>query len=513
MKSKFLVVLLMLGLVIMSQGTAQAATSAIDNLPGGAGIFYWEAGGGQHTYLDIHNVASNLNISGQIDVHIAFYDRDSEHLFDYVCTLTELDHYGVDITADTTNNDLIKLVPGEDGTGLCYQQDRLQFNTASTTNYGSDTLRYGYGTVTITKVATQTASGAAAAASELYRSQANSSSDSTAPLQVLWADADDDNSSATTRQTATLANLPVVLPDFLYISSAILNNTAAYAIHGAMLQGFMNINKIQSAGAQAAPSIANGVGFVNITGTNAFCDNPVFGAGAVLRDDFNGILVQAAELLITDNAVSGGIAVAGPANSTDCDGQGATPYRALGAAAEPNAINLEGYYWARFASDDREGGANTITTIVTIAPASTVKIANPAENPAANIFGPYGNRNMEVYAFDDNEQTVSTKGITPPEVGRTLLETSYKSPGPSDSAIEHKGVYNGTVRIASSAPMFGFSFIIDQGIRQDLYPLVKNRMNINVHNLYGSARAARIDFLSNFNDPNPIADDVRQLGY
>jgi hypothetical protein len=69
----------MLSLMLCAFGTAQAATSQLDNVAGGAGIAYFQASAaGDVTLFSIQNIDTT-----PIVVHISFYDFNSHHVIDF----------------------------------------------------------------------------------------------------------------------------------------------------------------------------------------------------------------------------------------------------------------------------------------------------------------------------------------------------------------------------------------------------------------------------------------------
>lgn len=458
MKKRFLIMVALLSILVFSYGTVQAATSAIDNLPGGAGVFYWQASpGGEYTLLNVQNVAdtAQLGTNPAVTVHITFYDRDSNHIFDFECPLSPRDNWGAAITG---NGSIITITPfgGSAYTGVVNGVPNCTtVQTAVTAGVGTDNLQYGYGTMAINR----TDAGAPAS---LYRVQA--------PNAALLPPVGNNNGDA--RNENSLGSTTVVLPDLLFIRTAMIGPSGAYALNGAMLQGFFNAAAIQ----EDIP-----FWFTNTIAANALCaggtvdwDNSgTFQAGPVALPDFNGIDIHAPELYITDNVTAAwGIVTDG------CVRGGRRV--ALGSA--------DALYWARF----NVTPGLTETTLITVAPASNAHALNPARGIADT-------RAMTVSAYDDNQVPVSVTPLTPPEVGLSPFYSATNAPRPGNFSIGHSTVTAGEALVAINAPLFGYSYTTISGTKSDLYPLVKDRVWVETVNL-GIA--------------DPVAgSDVRAIGY
>ncbi|KJR41711.1 secreted protein [Candidatus Magnetoovum chiemensis] len=586
MRSKILILLTVFGLVFGGLSIAQAATSSLDNVPGGAGVFYWEATSSSYTLVSIQNVATSgagevqffdaagnvVNGSASLSVHVAFYDMNSNHLWDFTCALSERDNFGFRIIGDGS------FVTYETWGTPSYNDAGCDGRSFRAAGIGDDLFQYGYATVAINNIgvgagtitaraneivqldglnrdgnpddpqgtnntASNVTYGDVSTGNKTAQDAANNShSDSTSEVSGNTSDHGSANPSehgsshltkqvgADPRNGINFVGQTVVLPDWLFIRTAVIDDMQfAYALNGQMLQGFMNISALQpenqGAGAvgEAAASTtalrastAAGVPAINVTGPNGVCstidwDNSGTAAGTAPQSmvDQGGVEINGPELFITDNAVYGGIAVYGgttdastlairssetqlingarvPVYAAAC-GINAEVMPALGAAQEPDGSSPA--YWARFAASS---AAETETTIITIFPAST----GPA---AVQNFGRTRTLNMLVY--DDDEIFFSTAIPTPPEAARNAVRSFELEPTifpilPGNSYIETGSILGGELFIQVAAPMFGYSYIVDQGVSADLFPIVRNRVNVNVSNILGAQTAQRMNMLS-----------------
>jgi hypothetical protein len=458
-----LILVLMLSVLLLGFGTAQAATSSLDNIPGGASVFYWQASpGGDYTLLNIQNIADNaiIGTSGAITVHIAFYDYDSTHVFDIECPLTSMDNFGYAITGSGTIVTLTPYSPSSAYVGTINGVTTCStVQTFPSPANGTDGLQYGYGTVAVNR----TDGGVPLS---LYRGV-------DVPLAGLRMPAGDGNGDA--RNDANNANTTVVLPNMIFTRTALIGPSGAYALNGNMLQGFMNMSRLQ---AENVPSVAAttplGAGWEDISIADVACgastidwDNSgTFQVGAVALTDFGGIDIHAPELYITDNSIVGGIAM----NTCVRGGR----YVALGAA--------NGRYWARY----NVTPGFTDTTLLTVAPANNTSALNPARAIADT-------RVLTIPIYDDDEGVISTSLITPPEVGLSPFLSTTNAARPFNSSIAHSTNTAGEAVVTVGAPIYGYAYTVISGTYADLYPLVKERVNINVVNLGIADGASVVD--------------------
>lgn len=478
---KFLTLVAMLSILVFSVGTSQAATSAFDNLPGGAGVFSWQASrNGDYTLVNVQNIADVADTwlagtSTAVVIHITLYDRDSNHIFDWSCPLSARDNYGFAIQNDAgidsirITNDGSPYYPGTvGGIGNC----TINYTGIPTTHNpltGTTALQYGYGTIAISRVD-------AIVPSFLWRTLY-------APgvIDALVAGIPAGNGDGDARNELDLGNRTVVLPDLIFTRTALLGPGYAYAFNGNMLQGFMNMSRIQSeAVASVTASLAAGAGWITVQGVDAVCpaggvmdwnNDGLFNAGAPLTD-FNGIDIHAPELYITNNRTAGSIGIALDAAAAACGRGGRRA--ALGSA--------DGIYWGRY----NVTPGMTETTLFTVAPASNAHALNSA-------LGIADGRAMTVSAYNDNEIPVSVTPLTPPEVGLSPFLSATNAPRPGNFSIGHGGVVAGEGRIVMAAPLFGYVFTTITGVEADLYPLVRNRQAVNVLDLAVGAGGAIVD--------------------
>ena len=447
----FLVLALVISLVMMV-GQAKAATSAIENVPGGAGVIYFQASpGGLMTVFNIQNVVANLEpplalSSAAILVHAAVYDSNSRHLADFNIPLSPRDNWGAVIVGDGTNITIIPLdAQGHFPPGIPSISRLLPGS-------GPDNLQYGYITFAIT----------ACDDPNFYRGlglQGNNNGDPR----------DDPNFSGT----------EIVLPNMILVRYVLLYPNSLVAMNAPMLQDFFNDNQLGEAdpvdpdfvNTLLAPNLPTCANWNGDEDPAAPCTPP---EGDVFRgtDDANGINIDPWELYASEHLVGltfpGGVIM----DDTDGDRIGDTAYPVFGSA--------NGVYWARFNVDP---DAALSSTLVTVHPASTRNTYYERE------------RAMSILCYDDEEWAIST-GITPPEVALSPFGTATPLPGNSNITIASLA---GCARIETGLPMFGFT-LVDYGGTVTAYPLVKNRQNIVTINIgAGDAGAA--------------TSDVRVIGY
>jgi len=304
--SKILLVLsLVMGLVFMA-GSAKAATSAIEGVPGGAGIITWQASAaGLATVVDITNISNGRFDS--ILVHAIVYDRDSKHIVDFNIPLSPRDHAGLLITGDGTNITISNLEPTPE-----FPIPILPVTVAVP---AIDDLQHGYMTFTIT-------------ASDNAGFGGDGNGDPT----------NDPNLTGTTR----------VLPDWLIVRYALVDtNTQSHVdINAIMFQGFLNIPTLNEIGGfvDTTPAAAANAA-VNYDWNNDGNPNTFTGA-----DDGNGIAIDPWELFATENIVPGVIA-----DDTDGDGVPETLYNTLGSANRN--------YWARWNNNPDLPISSTLVTV------------------------------------------------------------------------------------------------------------------------------------------------------
>jgi len=351
----------MLSVLLLGFGSAMAATSAIDNLPGGAGVIYFQAGSSWQTLVNIQSTFA----TGNMTVHVTIYDMNSVDLLDFEVPLTKYDNMGFSITGDGAST--CTIVPYSDNafSGSGIPAAGLTF---SCPNIGS--LQYGYiGLV----------------------------------LDNITAAAVD----PTTVGSWTRTNF--VNPDLLVMRAALIRGTdAAFAINATMIQGFANM--MTPGSATVGLSEANAAGFeqfINTFGADALCTgvavdwNNAAGTQFITIDDpAIGPNIDSWELYATDNStvfalnpllIADGAAAGGAA----CTRNGR--YKVLGSA--------DNFYWGRYNATP----SMTASTLIMVFPASPGTAAGTADPRAAG--------SVIVKAFNDDETPVST-ALTPLEVHR-----------------------------------------------------------------------------------------------
>lgn len=76
----------------------EAATSSIDNIPGGAGLSYWQAGGGWTTLINVQNVRGSC-----AEVYAGLYNSDGTRINAFTLPLRPSDNVGIIINGDGFN--------------------------------------------------------------------------------------------------------------------------------------------------------------------------------------------------------------------------------------------------------------------------------------------------------------------------------------------------------------------------------------------------------------------------
>jgi hypothetical protein len=455
-------------MLLLCSGNVLASTCSFENMPGGAGVFMWQASAtGDYTLVNVQNVADVVDTFGaatstSIVIHITLYDRNSNHIFDWSCPLSQRDNYGFAITNDggidqiaiTSDGTPFYIAP-VGGIGNC-TANFVGIAVAHNPAIGNPgALQYGYGTVAITRID-------ALVPAFLWRTLY-------APSPLITPPPGNGNGDA--RDDLELANTTVVVPDLIFIRTAFLGPAYAFALNGNMLQGFLNCDLLQAENVASAPATTLlGCGWVATWGADALCgantvdwnNNALFDAGAVPLLDFNGIDIHAPELYITDHV-------------------GAPRGIALDAAvcargARRNSLgSSDGVYWARY----NVTPGVTDTTLITVAPASNAHALNPARGIADT-------RDMTVSAYDDAEVPVSITPLLPPEVGYSPFLSPTNPPRPGNVSIGHGGITAGEGRIVMATvqtPLFGLVFTTISGAEADMYPLIKNQQAVNVNDL------------------------------
>lgn len=311
MRSKFIVFLMVTGLLFFTSVTSHAAESSVDNMLGGAGIAYWQAGGEWTTLLNIQEESGVCAL-----IHIVVYDRNGTGLMSFNMKLRPFDNVGIVVGSDGTN---------------------IQLTDYSDTAYGGSSALNDY---------------------------------STGPAVVLSAPSDSDGVQRG-YVTVVRTNYKCLGPDgapsdnisglygaqnnVLCIRTAILNPNSAFALNAVMLQGFANMGTVIS-------EINNFIDTIPSPNSPVTCD--FNGDGDTIDswttlDDANGADIDFAELFLTDNLTSNGPWII-------CDHWPFAPFQ----QSIYNAVGVTSGEWysARF---NNNPSAGTQTKLIIIAPQST----------------------------------------------------------------------------------------------------------------------------------------------
>lgn len=461
---KFTVLLLAL---FLGLGTgAMAATSALNNAPGGAGVAQWMVGpDGTETLLNIQNTAAMCAVDpAYIMVHVTFYDRDSNHLFDVRWPMSPRDNLGIAMSGDGTNVNLV-FEPGEP------DETNHMFTSAG---IGADQMQFGYVTVAVTAVDDR--NGAC------YQR--------IAPHPNFWMPVGNGDGDPTNDQDASALTRDVVLPDILFIRAAILSPAGflngVLGLNGVMLQGFANM-RILNENANAD--------FTNVTGADAQCnvavdwDNDGF-VNVTPSVDNNGVDIGAHELYMTVNHTDNGadfnveialqMIAAGAGACTRAGRIASMGSQIIPIAAGPVPLasgSTNNQYWARF----NVTPGLTDTNLVLVFPANS---PTPFNN-AHLIADP---RTFSVLAYDDDEHPVSTPGLSGPEFVIAPFSSATNPPLPGMPVIQHSVYTHGEALLwtLGRVPMFGYVYTTVNGVGADIYPLEIEGLPVNVANVEGA---------------------------
>lgn len=308
MMLRWLSLVVFAGVLLWCPLPADAATSSLDNLPGGAGIAYWQTGGGWETLINVQTDRYNCAL-----VHIGVYDGDGLNLTSFVMSLDEADNFGIVVRGDGTNIMLYDYSDNAFGGSSALHDISTGLPVEFFLPAGTDGIQRGYMT--------------------FVKSNVGCSGPGGAPSGNI---------------TGTFA----VAADTLWIRSALINPQNAIALNAPMLQGFANYAAIRESldfvMTAATPNAPPGACDLNGDGdaTDAF----------FILDDINGAELDFAELLLSDN-----ISNPDPLNFPPwilCE-TGNAVYKALGASN--NA------YCTRFNNNPAVGSK---TTLVLVAPQS-----------------------------------------------------------------------------------------------------------------------------------------------
>ena len=360
---KKLILAVMLSVLLAGYGAAMAATSQIDNLPGGAGLSYWTAGGEILSLINIQNVSNATALC----VHIVVYDVNGVNLMGWNVSLTPLDNYGVAITSGPSA-----------GTVTLNDYSDMTTPFVNCSNPIPDLSAAG-----IPLAAPANSSGVSSG----YVSIAITAWDPVPPFTDPIG------------TTGNLSGIKAVLPDAMFTRLAVLAPDWAFAMNPPMLQGFLNMGAtINENGA------TDWIDSRLAANANTPCHWYKSGAAPSVYtslDDANGVGIDFIELFASDNwtLLPAGFVCDQPGPSvTD-----RVVYPVLGSA--------DNVYWGRFNENPANG---TNTTLVLVAPASSVPMA---------AAGGYA-RNLTVGSLNDDAVQVTWGPATQPEVAYVPFGTA-----------------------------------------------------------------------------------------
>ncbi len=433
--SKILLVLsLVMGLVFMA-GSAKAATSAIQSLPGGAAVGYFEANSsGLATLVNIQNV----NDATAVSCHMTLYDKDSTDVIDFEVPLSPRDNVGLLI--EQVDDTLIQITSlGTEHWPIFGVPNGSQ--TVPLT--AIDGRQFGYFTVVINRidgVVADTANGAGLL-SMLDQAAANMDNDPRNDLNLSCLGP---------------LGLPSLVPNFLVVRYALVNSsTQSHADTNAiMLQDFLNLCGITEGDGLTPPVIPGtfwdtiGAAAVSYDWDNDSTWNEAYGT----IDDANGANIDAYELYVTRVIDPAGAAAAFAVVADDPNGDnvGDRIYPALGSNNQ--------VYWGRW-------NVNPALSLT-----SYIDLVFPASNhPNAGFH--QSNRALTLLVFDDNEHSIS-KSVTFDEVGLKIFGTDIPTPAAAlagDVMITHARLGN----------LVGET-VNDWAGHVNWYPLVREEANVLV---------------------------------
>jgi hypothetical protein len=254
----------------------QAATSSLDNVPGGAGIAFWQAGGGWDTLINIQETSSTCAM-----LHIGIYDRDGLRLNSFSLSLQPMDNVGMLVQGDGT---FIYVYDYSDNAygGSPALNDFSVAPVIHSAPSDPDGIQRGYITVVRTNIACAGPGGS---------------------------------------PSGNITGTDFIVPDSIFIRTAFLNVHGAFACNGIMLQGFANFGTLRESSdfvdSTAIPNTPPDPCDFNGDGVSS-------GTFSIL-DDVVGADIDFAELFLSDN-------ITGPPPWVICNG-GGTVYQALGSAS------------------------------------------------------------------------------------------------------------------------------------------------------------------------------------
>ncbi|KJU87332.1 secreted protein [Candidatus Magnetobacterium bavaricum] len=394
MKSKFLVLLLLIAVVFAGFSLAQAATSQIDNMPGGAGFVYWQTNASWRTLINIQNTHN----TSPFWVDIILFDENSVHLADWQMPLTPNDNTGVIISSPADGT--IRIEPYSVPATFLGTTPAIGINmngqNVSGIRVGTDGFMKGYMSVVLRSTLVPVTS-----------------------------------------------NQPTMeLPDVMFIRAAYMNAVSAFAMNGPMFQGFVNIGTDN--GASGVVNEANTLQWLD---TNLRPNRPTIcnadGNGTLFssfgRQDASRAAIGFMETMLTDNVF---IPFGTPV------GNNPGRYRILcplGQVTLPALGSSNGNYWARYNATNN----GISSSLVLISPASSSGLETTPQ-VGQQVAAPNFRRHIDANAYDDAENPLSSI-LDFPEVARI----PFGNRAGTDIVINSEA---GEARLIISAPVFGFSY-------------------------------------------------------
>ncbi|MBF0537303.1 MAG: hypothetical protein HQL03_03515 [Nitrospirae bacterium] len=428
MKSKFLVLLLLFAVVFAGFSLAQAATSQLDNMPGGAGFAYWQTNSNWKTLINVQNVDWNGTMATAVLgctgfwVDIILFDENSRHIADWQMPLTPADNTGFTISGTVTSGSAtgsINILPYSVGGSVCGVSGTIGIPTAGLTisgiNVNPDGYMKGYVSIVI-------------------------------------------------RPPAAMANSVFETPDIMMIRAAYTNgNVEAFALNAPMFQGFINFP-----GVITESNRDLWIDTVPRPNQRTICDANMNGS---IADSYGPQKATREtigfwEMMLTNNVFipyGTPATAAAPWGRIVCD---------LGQRTYPVLGSSNGIYWGRY-----NVGGGYASSLMMVAPASSAGLdVTPAVGQ--QIASPRFARHLDANSYDDAENPISTI-LDFPEVARIAF-------GTANGNILVNSVA-GDTRFKISVPIFGFTYTESTGGLADVYPLVLESRTVSVTNLAYSA--------------------------
>lgn len=300
MKSKLGIVFLVVCLFGSLPALLHAASSALDNAPGGAGLAYWQAGGGWSTLINIQEMDGTC-----ADVHASLYNSAGTKIMNFNLRLSPRDNAGIVVNGDGVNLSLYDYSDTAYGGTSALNDVSSGPAVVVAAPAGSDGIQRGY--------------------LSLVRNNTGCSGAGGAP-------------------SGNINNDFAVVPDYLFVRYAILSPNSAFALNAVMLQGFGNQGGFisESHSFVRSDTTPNSVQHCDVNFDGDTVDT------FSLVDDADGADIDFIELFLSDNIFS-----ALPPYIV-CD-PGSLLYGAVG--------SITGRYWARW-NADASVGSETMLVLV-----------------------------------------------------------------------------------------------------------------------------------------------------